>query len=878
MVPRALIRLALAAWTCGAWACGTPAAKKNAATDAAGALADTSVVADGQLTAETAEPAPEAAQGGPDFLFAGPVDVNAEGGQYLKPAAWAIASPASRFALPPTTPTGEHTDPKTGQKVWVLPNGRLVTPAGKQVFLGAYPMGVALHPNGTFAYVANTGKTKAIQVVDLASGQIVQTVGEAYIYRWLSWSPDQQHLYASGGPKSPSFRYQVGADGKLKKDKTYAAKYGCLGLRPSTDGKSVYCAVLAGALHPDDKVKPGLWRIDAVSGEVINTSILPHIPYDLAVSADKWVYAVAWMPGVVYRIDTQTWADPTPSQGLHLGFNAQGLALAPDGKRLYASSVEGDFVAVIDAENWGVLAKISLNLSQVPGLAPQGRDPGFIGLSPDGGRLYVVCAMSNEVVVVDTKTLAVVGSIPVGWYPSGVAVDAKGQSMVVVNGKGTGFPKGWADTSLDEGYLGTLSHVTIPGDAQLAAWQADVYDNLLGVSGLGRVPASAAQQVALPESGPGPIQHVIYLLRENKTFDVELGDLAGEITGVTADPKLALFGEEYTPNLHSLAKEYCLLDNFYTDGDYSATGHSYATAGKASDYVEKHYKLADKGADITWGVGFGSRPGKGFFFQHLMAHGLSVASFGEIVGMADAFSLTNILQSGYPGLVFALGVPDIDKATWFAEHIKGKDLPHFAVISVPANHTCCGGDPEHVSPKSMIADNDEATGVIIEALSLHKDWTSTVVFIFEDDPQDGGDSVEYHRSPLIVVSPWVKRGTLNKTHHAIGSIHATMRRALDVLPLTELDALASPIYGCFGDKPDATPYQHVPRLYPTTANKDEKKKKWTKAMHKQWLRIGPKSFDDAPGLGRLLWEMYKGTPAPWPWTRYSPFEAEDDDE
>ncbi len=812
-------------------------------------------------------------------MFAGPADADTAGGAYPKPAPFALTAPPSRLALPPSAQTGEHIDPKTGQKVWVLPSGRVVTPAGKQVFLGAYPMGVTVHPDGKFAYVANTGKTKAIQVVDLQAGQVIQTVSEAYIYRWLSWSPDQQYLYASGGPKSPSFRYKVGADGKLKKDKTYADKYGCLGLRPSPDGKSVYCAVLAGALTPTGKAKSGLWRIDAESGELLNTATLPHIPYDLAVSNDNWAYAVAWMPGVVYRVNTQLWADPTPAEALYLGFNAQGLALSADGKRLYASSVEGDFVAVIDTAKWGVLAKVSLNLSQVAGLAPQGRDPGFMVLSPEGKRLYVVCAMSNEVVVIDTQALAVVGSIPVGWYPSGIAIDAAGKSLVVVNGKGTGFPKGWADSPLDEGYLGTLSHVEIPGDAQLKTWQAEVYDNLLGVNGLGRVPASTAQKTALPDSGSGgPIKHVIYLLRENKTFDVELGDLAGEITGVTADPKLALFGEEYTPNLHKLAKEYCLLDNFYTDGDYSATGHSYATAGKASDYVEKHYKLSDKGADITWGVGFSSRPGKGFFFQHAMAHGLKVASYGEIVGMADAYSLTNVLQAEYPGVVFALGVEDVQKAKWFAQHIQGKDLPNFAVISVPANHTCCGGDPDHASPKSMVADNDEATGLIIEALSLHKDWTSTVVFIFEDDPQDGGDSVEYHRSPLLVVSPWVKRGTLNKTHHAIGGVHATMQRALDVSPLTELDALASPIYGCFADKPDTTPYQHAPRLYPTTANKDEKKKKWTKAMHKQWLRIGPKSFDDAPGLGRLLWEMYQGTPAPWPMTRYSPFEAEDDDD
>ena len=875
--------LALDAWVVlFAWGCGN-SAPKAAATPVSASTADVvvEVAISADLVGETAVPEPvDTALGPPDFLFAGPADTQTKAGEYAKKPSVPIIAPPSRFGLDPTLPPGPTKDPKTGQQVWVLPNGRLLTPAGKQVFLGAYPMGVTFHPNGAIAYVANAGKAKAVQVVDLAAGTVIQTVNEVFVYRWLTFSADAKYLYASGGPKSPAFRYAVAADGKLSKDKTYAKEYGCHGFAPSPDGKGVYCAVLTGKVTAGSKSQPALWRFNSETGELASAAILQAAPYDIAVALDgKAVYTVSWAPGLVQRVDTSTWADPPLEQALHLGFNAQSLALSVDGKRLYASSVEGDFVAVIDTHNWGILTKISLNLSNLVGMAPQGRDPGWMALSPTGTRLYVACAMSNEIVVIDTKSASVVGSVPVGWYPSGVAVDSTGSKLVVVNAKGTGFPKGWQDGSLDEGYMGTLNVIEVPTDPQLKILQAEVYDNMVGLTGIGRVPMPAEVQTVLPESGgSSPIKHVIYLMRENKTFDVQLGDLAGEITGITADPKYALFGEEYTPNLHKLAKEYCVLDNFYTDGDYSATGHSYATAGKASDYIEKHYRLGDKGAEVTWGVGASSRPGRGNFFQQVMAHGLTARSYGEIVGMWDAYSLTQVLHQEYPGLVFSMSVPDIDKAKWFAQEIKGKDLPNFAVLSVPANHTCCGGDPQWPSPKSMVADNDEATGVIIEALSLHKDWTSTVVFIFEDDPQDGGDSVAYHRSPLIVVSPWAKRGHLNKTHHAIGAIHATMERALDITPLTELDALAAPIYGCFAGKPDTTAYQHVPRLYPNTLNKDEKNKKWTKKIAAQWAQIGPKTFDDAPGLGRLLWEMYTGKVAPWPLLRYSPFDDADGDD
>ncbi len=800
-------------------------------------------------------------------------------GSYPKQPTVEIPKFPLRFAIPPDAKPGQWQD-----GIWVLPNGRVLTPAGKQVFLGAYPMGAAVHPGGLTGYIANEGKAKAVQVVDLTSGKVVQTLKKSYVYRWLAVDGQGAYLYASGGPKEPTWRFAIQPDGTLKDDKAYTTKNGLLGIALSPDGNWLYGVASSYALNKAKTVAE-LWRVEVATGTAELLVKLADMPYDVVVSPDgatAWV--MNWLGGQLQHVDlTQGPAKDGQTAAMlstALGFSGQGVAMSPDGKVVYASAVDGDFVAFVDAATGQITHKVMVNLGQAPGMAPQGRDPGFLRVSPDGKRVYVVCALSNEVAVIDTASAQLVGSIPVGWYPSGLALSADGKTLLVTNAKGTGFPVGWVDANASDGYMGTLSVIPIPKDDQLKAWQGDVLDNLIGINGLGRVPATQEQKQLLPDAGgSAQIKHVVYLMRENKTFDVQLGDLAGQVTGVVADPALALFGEEITPNLHKLAKEYCLLDNFYTDGDYSATGHSYAMAGKASDYIEKFYRLSDKGADIKWGVGPVSQPGRGFLLHNILGHGLTARAYGQLVGMIDAWTVTNVMQGEYPGLVFNMGVKDKEKASWYAKHIQGIDLPSYTFLSVPNNHTCCGNDPNYPSPKSMIADNDEATGLIVEALTKHKDWPSTVIFIFEDDSQDGGDSVEYHRSPLVVVSPFAKRGHLLHTQHAIGAIHATMERALGVTPLTEFDALASPIYGCFQAKADASSYQHVPRLYPEVANKDEPKKKWNKSLERQWQPVGPKSMDEHRGIGRLLWHMYKGSPAPWPQQRYTPegLDLDDDD-
>lgn len=771
--------------------------------------------------------------------------------------------PPSRFPLQNTFTVGQ-----IQPGVWVLPNGRLLTPAGKQVELKSFPLGLLAHPNGKWVYVSNDREDGAtLQVYDIASDKLIQTTPLEGLYRFLTLSPDGLYLYASGGPLSPSYRLKIGGDGTLELNKTYTPVDGFFAIALSPDGKILY-----GVTSYSELTKPGLERfaaLDVETGKEIFGVDLAAKPYELQVSPDgKFAYTLSWRAGVVQRIDLANPTTPTETDSLVQDFNAQGLALSPDGKRLWVSLVEADEIVEIDPLTMKEVRRIPVGLAPLnqPLMAPRGRDPGLMVLSPDGKRLYVVCAMSNDVSVIDTEKNQVVGEIPTGWYPSGIALSQDGKTLFVGNAKGTGTPPWDGSTQLERSYLGTMSIIPIPDDTALAQGQKDVLDNMIGVSGHGRLPQPAETELVLPKTGASTvIKHVVYIMRENKTFDVELGDIATQVNGdVKAEPKYALFGEEFTPNLHKLAAEFCLLDNFYTDGDYSATGHGYAVATKPSDYIEKFYGLDSKGAEPAWNVGGMSSPGQGFLFANVLAYGYTAADFGEIVGVTQQTVFDEVAHPDFPGVMFNLGVHDEEKADFVVQWIAANPLPTFTFILLPNNHTCCGGTPDKPSPRSMVADNDVATGKVVEALSKSPDWHETVVFIFEDDPQDGGDSVAYHRSPLLVISPWVKRHTVLHTHHATGSIHATMERMLDITPLTELDGFASPIYGCFTDKADDGLYTHRDRLYPETLNKDEKGKKWTTKIKQAWNEMKFDKPDQNRGLGRVLWQMYKGTPAPWP--------------
>ena len=461
---------------------------------------------------------------------------------------------------------------------------------------------------------------------------------------------------------------------------------------------------------------------------------------------------------------------------------------------------------------------------------PMGMTPSALGLSADGKRLFVACSDANAAAVVDIANdrSRVEGFIPTGWYPTAVRALANG-TLVILNGKGVrsypnaqngpnpskrpnpvhaGEPAPAAVQFVGRMQTGTASWIDPFTVEQLNAWTARTRDN------------SPYRDRKLDEPSPLPkIEHVIYIVKENRTYDQVLGDMK-EGNG---DPSLVLFGENTTPNLHKLAREFVLFDNFYVNSDVSADGHNWSTAAIAPDYVQKLWpnKYANRRAtydfeeqDPT------SLPPAGYLWTNAAAAGLSMRNFGYMVDNkpnaapgAEQISrvrdpvLSRVTNPFYRG--FDLDYPDIERTKVFlnelAEYEKTGDMPRLIVMRLGNDHTS-GTAAGKIAPLSAAADNDSAVGQLVEGVSKSRFWPTTAIFILEDDAQNGPDHVDSHRSPAFVISPWVKRHAVDSSMYNTTSMLRTMEFLLGLKPMTHFDAGARPMTAAFQTQPNLAPY------------------------------------------------------------------------
>jgi hypothetical protein len=368
--------------------------------------------------------------------------------------------------------------------------------------------------------------------------------------------------------------------------------------------------------------------------------------------------------------------------------------------------------------------------------------------------------------------------------------------------------------------------VSRPSDADLAAGSATVAANLDRPHALQPPitwPKNEQPSFPLPVVAglPSPIKYVFLIVRENKTYDAVLGDLPGG----NGDPKMLMFGESITPNAHALAKEFVLLDNFYSHAELSVQGHEWTTSCIANDYTEKSWQHSDdygRGylSPVPWGPpSLGSNlaiPGSGDIWSHLDKAGVAYHNFGEVVNLGDAKTLED---TNYPGLFFNTGVDDNRKADYVLSIVNDPkyQLEPFSYFLLPNDHTNGTGTGAQ-TPQSMVANNDDATGRFIEGLSKSRIWGQSIVFVVEDDPGGLYDHVEAHRSFCFVASPWVKRGYHSSTNFDLGSVYRTIELILGVGPMNLNDGHAAAMYELFTEKPGLSPFVHVPRKYPVTYN------------------------------------------------------------
>jgi YVTN family beta-propeller protein len=591
-----------------------------------------------------------------------------------------------------------------------------------------------------------------------------------------------------------------------------------------------------------------------------------------------------------------------------VGLHPSGLIQSRDHRFLYIANANSDTVSVIDTKTDAVVETIACRPEA--GL-PFGSGCNALALSPDCGTLYVANGTNNCVAVVhlgvNASTAAdaerpdrsrLLGLIPTGWYPGAIQVSADGKKLYVANIKGHGSlsqPRPKAKGMNSHDHLGTLSIIDVPEKDQLAVYTKEVNANnrlAYSLAGLDE-PNADARPVPVPRrhGEPSEFKHVFYIIKENRTYDQVFGDMK-EGNG---DPNLVLFGEEVTPNHHALARQFTLFDNFYCSGVLSADGHTWVNEAYVSDYMERSFggwtrSYADDGSDPLAYVP------TSFLWESVLRHKKTLRNYGEYVkndypflstwtefyadyktgafklkvtAKANIKTLEPHTHPGYPW--FPLLMPDVYRAHLFLEELKEfekkGELPNLIYITLPCDHTD-GTRPGYPTPRAMVADNDLALGQIVEAISKSKFWKNSCIFVVEDDPQNGFDHVDGHRTVALVVSPYTKRKIVDHTNYNQTGMVKTIELLLGLPPMNQLDLSATPMRHCFQATADLTPFVAVPNkirldeMNPELKSLNGKALYWAKKSLELNLDEGDEADEDT--LNRILWHAVRGYETPYP--------------
>jgi len=542
------------------------------------------------------------------------------------------------------------------------------------------------------------------------------------------------------------------------------------------------------------------------------------------------------------------------------------VALASDGKLLYVANSDDDDVAIVDVATERVLQHARIPFARAGAF---GTSPNALAL--DGSRLYVTCGAANAVAVFRTGPhgLTPLGAITAGWYPTALAIDHAHGVLYVANGKGESGhanPKFNPTARAENDYVadnlvGSVRRLAIPDDAALARGLVDVRD--------------LAQHEAVPPSAVvrrnGPIKHVIYVIKENRTYDQVLGD----VTGADGDPSLVMFGEKVTPNQHAIVKQFGVFDRFFEDAHVSADGHNWSTAAFANDYLERmwpqNYASRRSFYDFEDGAE-AAVPHAGYLWDDAARHGVSLRNYGEFVtaapsGPTPVSSMNAVLNENTDRgfATFDLSVEDVARFTeWkreFDAFEASHTLPQLEIVRFVRDHTS-GTRAGAVTPQGMVADNDLAVGKLVEAVSHSPDWSSTAIFVIEDDAQNGPDHVDEQRSTFYLASPYAAGGVQHDAYTQ-ASVLRTIEILLGLPPMSAYDAGAPPLSAAFTATPNLAPFDARP------AQIDLKAKNGStayRAADSARFDLGEADRIDPGAMNDILWHAVKGphaTPPPY---------------
>ena len=717
----------------------------------------------------------------------------------------------------------------TAQKQITLPNGWQLSPAGRSLPLGDLPLNMAVSKSKKLLAVTNNGQsTQSLQLIDVASEKVLSTTIIAKSWVGLAFSADEQYLYAGGGNNNHILQYRIANNqlqltDSINLGKPWPNKISPAGIAIDDEQKLLY------VVTKDDN---SLYVADLVTKKVKNIYKLNGEAYTCILSPDKkTLYISCWGCDRVVLFDTK---QNKIVAEIPVGDNPNELCLDKKGTYLYVANANDNSVSVINTKQRKVVE--SLTASLYPD-APPGSTSNGLALSTDNKTLFIANADNNCLAVFDVSKPGFSksqGFIPTGWYPT--CVKLIGKKIFVTNGKGmssmanphgpnplnkkqkANFQRGDSAKPKEVQYIGglfkgTMSIIDMPTEKQLASYAQQVYANT-PYSKSKELMSEGAEDNPIPKKigSPSPIKYVFYIVKENRTYDQVLADVAGG----NGDTSLLLFGEKITPNQHKLVKDFVLLDNFYVDGEVSADGHNWSLGAYATDYLEKNWVTSyggrGGGYDAEGTREIANNKG-GFIWDHCKKAGVSFRTYGEF---ADDYKPNIPVLKDHFCNYYTSWDQKIKDTTrvrqWkrdFDSLVSINALPQLNTLRLINDHTE-GVRIGRPTPFAHVADNDLSVGMFIELLSNSPVWKESVVFIVEDDAQDGPDHVDAHRTTAYVAGPYVKRGFIDHTSYSTSGMLRTIELILGIPPMSQYDAAAVPMWRCFTSKPDFTTFKALP--------------------------------------------------------------------
>jgi len=842
----------------------------------------------------------------------------------------------------------------------VLPVNQTVTPHGLQSTLpGMRPLALALSPDGRF--LAVSGKTPELIILNAFSGKVEQEVAlpaeaqeeqhpdvvspqildpdiEGQLsYTGLLFAPNGRRIYMSNVMGSVKV-FSVDPDGTVEGSHTIHLPPAAAprrdeeipaGLAMSADGRLLYvCGNLSNRLL----------EIEAATGALVRSFDVGVAPFDVVLASGK-AYVSNWggrrpRPddvvgpaglGTAVRVDPVRYiandgsvsvidlASGRNRADIPVHLHPSALALSPGGRWLVCANAASDNLSVIDTGTDAVVETIWTKTSPTDLF---GASPNALVFDRNGRTLYAANGTQNAVAAIDfspaRRKSKLKGLIPVGWFPGALALEPRRGTLYVANVKGLPGETVASEPSGAPGFNSYQYHGSVsifPEPRQKALWdmtaivEANYRREQIAKAFFAPRPNQPARPVPERIGEPSVFKHVVYIIKENRTYDQILGDVAAG----NGDPKLCVFGEKVTPNQHKLVREFALLDNTYCCGILSADGHQWSTTAFGTDYLERSF--AGWPRSYPDGMGMNEIDAlayapSGFIWDNALKHGVSIWNFGEFT--METCGWTDPSRKGNPGwldywdeyrtgrgdvhigsqpaipsvapfsptdtLGWNMDVPDQWRARYIIKQLaaweKEGRMPQLILVCLPDDHTS-GASEGSPTPEACVADNDLAFGRIVEAFSRSSFWKETVLFGIEDDPQNGWDHVSGYRTTAYCASPYTKRGAVVRALYNTTSLLRTIEQILGLRPMNQFDAAATPMFDCFTETADLRPFESVPAGIPLDTMNPPKEKITDPELRRDAAvsaRLNFKRVDACPEdtLNRILWRAVKGTAVPYP--------------